>query len=319
MECDMSMVLIEVKNGVVQSVTSDDPWLKCGVVDYDVQEDNGPFIAEFNHGTARLSEEEVESTHALDNPGHDRAEDRIDSFGAGEELFYVKRDGSVPGFEVVTHPCTLRYHQEVFPWPELCKYMNTHHCKSHDTSTCGLHIHVGKAGYGADNVMKCVLFVNRQKKRFELLARRQGNHFCGYREFPNMGDAGYTTKYSAVNTSPRSTFEFRIFKGTLKPETILASVELVHAVTEFVKGQMASHLNESSLVFMDVIWKAFLHHICDNPETYPNLIPYLVVRAGRDQTHCNLLPGGIDVYYHREGEGACHPEPEGVGALLQEA
>jgi hypothetical protein len=73
------MILIEVKGGMIQRITSDDPGLKCGIVDYDVLEE-GPYVARFNHGLASLSEIEPESTHAVDNPRHESAEARIERF-----------------------------------------------------------------------------------------------------------------------------------------------------------------------------------------------------------------------------------------------
>jgi hypothetical protein len=80
MEDKMSIVLIEVKKGVVQRVTSDDPWITCGVVDYDVHSPSDPYVADFNHAAAELSEVPVESALEVDNLNYEKAAERIQDF-----------------------------------------------------------------------------------------------------------------------------------------------------------------------------------------------------------------------------------------------
>lgn len=39
-----------------------------------------------------------------------------------EDYFYLKSDGSLDnGIEIVTHPCSLEYHENSFPWKEVVK------------------------------------------------------------------------------------------------------------------------------------------------------------------------------------------------------
>jgi len=66
------------------------------------------------------------------------------------DLSYVKRDGSLTddGIEIVTHPCSLRYHLEQYPWDEILSSLADYGFRSHDTSTCGLHVHVSRSAFG---------------------------------------------------------------------------------------------------------------------------------------------------------------------------
>lgn len=40
-------------------------------------------------------------------------------------------------------------------------------------------------------------------------------------------------RYVAINLQPSQTIELRFFKGTLRPETLKARIEAVHAVAEY--------------------------------------------------------------------------------------
>lgn len=54
-----------------------------------------------------------------------------------EEQIYIKHDGSLnEGFEIVTHPMTLRYHRENMPWKEVCHQVVEQGYRSHMTDTC---------------------------------------------------------------------------------------------------------------------------------------------------------------------------------------
>ena len=65
------------------------------------------------------------------------------------ERLYCKHDGSLSnGFELVTHPMSLEYHQEEMPWPEVLRTARSLGYRSHQTQTCGLHVHVSRKAFG---------------------------------------------------------------------------------------------------------------------------------------------------------------------------
>ena len=182
-----------------------------------------------------------------------------DPVGASKKVYkltnkdsYNKHDGSLRGgFEIVTHPMTLEYHKKGYPWEKVMKAVQEDGFKSHSTKTCGLHIHFSRKalGTGAENdfnTMKMVMFfennwdnlVNFSRRRPEALnswARRFGvydvkNQKDWEQHYKNA--KGECNRYHAVNLTNRNTVEIRIFRGTLVPQTLYASLELIDLLTQ---------------------------------------------------------------------------------------
>ena len=70
--------------------------------------------------------------------------------GNGLENLYCKHDGSLDdGFEMVTHPMTLAYHQAEMPWAAILQKAVQMGYTSHQAGTCGLHVHVNRNAFGS--------------------------------------------------------------------------------------------------------------------------------------------------------------------------
>ncbi len=68
---------------------------------------------------------------------------------AGTERIYCKHDGSLDdGFEIVTHPMTLAYHEKEMPWEAVLDEAKSMGYTSHQAGTCGLHVHVNRDSFG---------------------------------------------------------------------------------------------------------------------------------------------------------------------------
>ena len=68
---------------------------------------------------------------------------------------YCKHDGSLDnGYEVVTMPGTLAWHMIVFPWDRIVEISRDYGFRSHDAKTCGLHIHIGRKQFGANDAKR---------------------------------------------------------------------------------------------------------------------------------------------------------------------
>jgi hypothetical protein len=156
----------------------------------------------------------------------------------GNETAILKEDGSLDeGFEIVSCPATLDAHRAL--WEQFFKERGKHtSLKSHDTKTCGLHVHVSRAPLTEMQIAKIVLFVNaRANTHFtESLARRGANRYCQIKFknvpaiFRNGEIVSNDDRYEAVNLQNSKTIEFRIFRGTLKPNTFFRSLEFVEAL-----------------------------------------------------------------------------------------
>lgn len=154
----------------------------------------------------------------------------------------MEHDGSLAhGFEIVTHPAGLDMHREC--WSRT----NLKGLKSHDTTTCGLHIHVTRSAISKLTLGKMLSFTYAEynKTFMEVFARRS---FVSYaKHIPDMkistGTKSRPERYEAWNTTNANTVEFRLPKGTTKITTIIATLEFVYALIRFCEEVSAQELN----------------------------------------------------------------------------
>jgi len=180
--------------------------------------------------------------------GEDKQDAARDIQAAGEDHIYIKEDGSLSceGMEIVTHPATLDYHVNHFPWTEICGAALSYGYRSHDTDTCGLHIHASRSLFGDTQIEQdltiakiMLLFDRWYDTKIVRFARRSLANMRRWADKPDAdiqpGDDDNVavskakktaiSRYKAVNLCNRNTVEFRIFKGTLRRDTIIASIQ----------------------------------------------------------------------------------------------
>ena len=98
---------------------------------------------------------------------------------ARAEHIYCKHDGSIEeGFEIVSHPMTLEYHIDNMNWKEVFEAAVAMDYRSHQTTTCGLHIHVNRHAFGStidaqeDVISRIVYFVENHWNELLKFSRR---------------------------------------------------------------------------------------------------------------------------------------------------
>lgn len=188
---------------------------------------------------------------------------------AGGDHIYLKEDGSLSyeGFEIVTHPATLEYHVNKFPWADICRVALSYGYRSHDTDTCGLHIHASRSMFGNTEdeqdltIAKIILLIDRwYDTKIVKFARRDLSKMRRWADKPNADirpedsniDAVYKSKkhasdrYRAVNLCNYHTVEFRFFRGTLRRDTIIASIQWVDTIINYCKTTPLKDLWSSS-------------------------------------------------------------------------
>ncbi len=191
--------------------------------------------------------------------GDNRQEAAEDIQAAGGDHIYIKEDGSLSndGMEIVTHPATLDYHMRHFPWQDICDAALYHGYRSHDTDTCGLHIHASRSLFGNTDIeqdltiAKIMLLIDRwYDTKIVKFARRDISKMRRWADKPNVdirpgdNDADAvqkskktaTDRYKAVNLCNYSTVEFRFFRGTLKRDTIIASIQWVDTIIQYCRN-----------------------------------------------------------------------------------
>jgi len=155
-------------------------------------------------------------------------------------FIYCKDDGSLEdGIEIVSHPATLQYHLTSGYWDLILKFLKEKLYKSHDTETCGLHVHVGKKELTALQTSKIKFFTENNIEFVEALSRRTRNSYCRAigkkKQGIKVGQYLNTTdRYEAVNLTNESTIEFRTFRGTLNKNTLFATLEYIYLLVKFV-------------------------------------------------------------------------------------
>lgn len=187
---------------------------------------------------------------------------------AGDHI-YLKEDGSLSsaGFEIVSHPATLDYHVKHFPWEDICRVALSYGYRSHDTDTCGLHIHASRTLFGNNQmeqdltIAKIMLLFDKWFDSYIVwFARRNLSNMRRWADKPDAGinpnddensarnKAKNTAKhrYKAINLCNSHTVEFRIFKGTLKANTILASIQWIDTLIKYCRKTQLKDLFETT-------------------------------------------------------------------------
>ncbi len=198
------------------------------------------------------------------------------------EHIYCKHDGSInDGFEIVSHPMSLDYHINRMNWEEVFNEAVSMYYRSHQTSTCGLHLHVNRSAFGdseeeqEDVISRIVFFVEnhwnelmkfsrRSEATMNRWASRYGISTTAKDTYKNAKDR-CMGRYVAVNIENIDTVEFRLFKGTLCYKTFVATLQLVYEICRFAI-QMTDKGMES------LSWSEFVSKL---PDEKTELIEYL--------------------------------------------
>ena len=213
------------------------------------------------------------------------------------EDVYCKHDGSLSnGVEIVSHPCTLEYHKQELGWDEIIEIAKKYDFKSHDARTCGLHVHVGRRQLGESTeerkktIAKIIMIMYMHWENMVKFSRRNENQLNRWAAKPKftyrddivslVANAMRTERdgrYQAVNLRNSETIEFRLFNGTLKKDTLFATLEMVSNICEYAKAHSVAEVKESKI--SDIV--EFKH--------YDELSEYATSRELNDKIKENLV------------------------------
>ena len=174
------------------------------------------------------------------------AEDVVDS------RIYCKDDGSLTenGVEIVTHPATLDYHMNNMGWDSILQKAKDYEFKSHDTSTCGLHVHVSREAFGETEddqdlvIGRLLFFFTKFESQIIKFSRRRLSQIDEWASFFRISSKSEDDckedakslkdgeRYYAINLQNYHTVEFRIFRGTLKENTFRATLQFVDLLVD---------------------------------------------------------------------------------------
>ena len=212
----------------------------------------------------------------------DYAETILSVANTDNNYLYAKHDGSIDdGFELVSHPMTLEYHTNTMNWSDVMEMALSLGYRSHQTYTCGLHVHVNRKAFGEDYdtqedaISRIVHFVEMHWNELLKFSRRTEanmNRWASRYGISNTAKDTYKNakakhcgRYVAVNLENYATIEFRLFRGTLKYKTFLATLQLVDEICN-----LAIKLSDKELE--SISWSDFVGQI-DSDKS--ELIEYL--------------------------------------------
>ena len=198
---------------------------------------------------------------------YDKAENILNNIGTYTDdknnryqYCLAEDDGSLNyGFELVTGYTGLDVHEK-----QLAYFKKPiRGLRSHDTSTCGLHIHIDKRNMTLNHATKMILFMNDSgnQKLIKTIARRTSNRFAKIankkadyqwlKSAKRSSDPLRTLnddRYESLNFQNPRTIEFRLFKGTLKFESIMSCLEFTYATWFFCKDNGYQDLNTENFI-----------------------------------------------------------------------
>ena len=186
-------------------------------------------------------------------------------------------DGSLKkGIEFDTMPCSLEYHKNNMNYQRMFAYLDENGYKAHDTTTCGLHVHANRAYLGKTELVqqltisKILYILEKFNDELCVIARRDNS----YSRFVGKGKDEKTIvelygkyrnqdKHVALNLKHIDTIEFRCFKGTLKYETYMLTLEFVKDIIDYAKS---INIEEIELIQ----WSDLMNTFSDELQAYYN-------------------------------------------------
>ena len=202
---------------------------------------------------------EVECEHSRGSIA-DSLYEKVNDWGSRNarygELVYLKEDGSLSnGFEIVTHPCSLDFYQEFFPWAAI-EALREQDVTAWNSRSCGLHVHMSRNSFVDErHLWKFIVFVYKNPQEMIKFAGRnssyarfeRGNLLNFYDYDQNrFSSATYMShakgktrnddRYTAVNLQPVHTIELRFFRPSLRTKTVRAALEFCAAVHEYTNS-----------------------------------------------------------------------------------
>lgn len=178
------------------------------------------------------------------------------------------------GFELITHPMSLNYILNGLNLEGILREAIDSGLLSHSTGTCGLHVHVNRGYLGKTTIdqdlttAKLLILFSYFWDKIVHFSRRTASQLDEWACYDSISfdpqedtigtlcekaceKRSYAERYRAINLCNRHTIEFRIFRGSLKLNTVLATLQFVYTVVNFAKK-----INVSDI--QNVTWEQFI-------------------------------------------------------------
>ena len=201
-----------------------------------------------------------------------------------KDIAILKNDSSIGnlGYEIVTHPHSHAYYRENSQklWDTIETLRTKYKARSWDTDTCGLHIHVSRAGFvSGAHTHRFIAFIYKNAEMMMKFGGRKSryarfNDVWRFDEYDRpvfslkhkLDKHAPTERYSAVNTQNEHTLELRFFRGTMNPDGVLSALDLTQAIADYTRDLRFSDVQMGALS-----WEWFADYVTANNGLYPSL------------------------------------------------
>lgn len=187
---------------------------------------------------------------------------------------YIKKDSSLTsGFEIVSHPTTLSGHKEYINWRNILRMCLKDGYESHNTETCGIHVHFNREFLTISEQIKLGMFFSINYAILTKFSRRYSTTFSPFKKLivDNLNSNNKSLhRHEAINWRNDKTIEVRIFRGTLRYTTFIAIVEFVHFLLYFIK-----EMPSKTFYNREQSWRDFVTYLELNKKDCQELLKYL--------------------------------------------
>lgn len=183
----------------------------------------------------------------------------------------MKHDGSLNnGIEIVTKPFIREQH---YPLWDKFLTQRPKGLRSWDSDRCGLHIHASRSGLTDETIARAVCFCNSSgnKKFIYVMSGRKSNTYSKYKAKEIATAAQSGDRHEAINLCNQDTVEFRMFKGTLKKESVYKNIEFCDALLDFAA--------QPDITLTQAMSRAsFVRFVKNHEQKWPHLMAFIMCR-----------------------------------------
>lgn len=208
---------------------------------------------------------------------------------APEDYIMLKEDGSITGFEIVTHPATYDAHLAMFPWDALRRLATEFGQSSWRGAGAGLHVHISKGSFSKFHLGKFLQFHDKNATQLIKLAGRDssyskfgrttnnswGDNIKANRVRQALGKEVNNDRYVAVNLQNHHTVELRYFRGSLLPSTVKGVLEFTHSVWAYTRDVKCTNIKDHA----NILWPAYREWVTTQADTYPHANQLIITRG----------------------------------------
>ena len=160
-----------------------------------------------------------------------------------------KKDSSLKdGVEMVTAPISLDiFKDRIIP---VVEELRANGFTSEQGGRCGNHIHISRNVFSEEAQSRLVLIYAKFEKQIKILSRRgTNNNYCrdvlenfDSLEIENSMEIADSqknkSKCTAINFSNKNTIEFRVFRGTMNTNKLIANIQLVQLLADWSRKNL---------------------------------------------------------------------------------